>query len=197
MTDHATEAERFHNEYLRLRTPGRVPQLADVLALANYHATMAVHDAIRGLAPKPVEIDATSVTGPGIRITGGVPVSDAAMEALCGRALRPEAAQDATGDDLLASQAEPGQVDGGKTAEAAGRRVPWSWSPHPGLHLAEADWQEYYNATDTMVSLKARAENAEAERDAILDELLDLTINATAVGVPKLRHFIAAHTPEG
>ena len=63
MTDHIGRAALFHKEYLRLRTPGRVPELADVLALANYHATMAAVDAIRSLTPNTTP----AVTGDDLR----------------------------------------------------------------------------------------------------------------------------------
>lgn len=100
------------------------------------------------------------------------------------RGLTPNAAQEATGGDLAASQAEP------------------------GLHLAEADWQEYYDTTDTMVLLKARAENAEAERDAILSDLRHLEAQwenqpnvlqrgAFIRAATQLGSIIDRYTPEG
>lgn len=156
MTDHITEAERFHNEYLRLRlrTPGTIPKLADVLALANYHATMAVHDAIRETAPKPLEVKTGMTFPPGFASE----LSAAVM------ALRGNHTQDAAGDDLSASQPKPGQEDRDEADEQ-------SWDSEACLTCGHSRMGGITLTATDYYALVQRAEKAEAERDAILNDL--------------------------
>lgn len=128
MTDHTAEAERFHSEYRRIRTPDQLRTTSDVLALANYHATMAVVDAVRGSAPKLAgepRCWATEFTDDGREVhwkrcarshphNGSHQYVDVAPPR-------------ATGWPQSDEQPEPGQVDGGKDAKPARERVDPEW----------------------------------------------------------------------
>lgn len=208
MTDHATEAERFHNEYRRIRTPGQLPTTGDVLALANYHATMAVVDAIRGLTPKPAA-EATcgapvfpappssAIVRPCLRVKGHNGAHAAAVDG----------PQGAPRDDLTASRPEPGQEGGSGSLPRFGPAVRAELAALARAEKAEAALEAARSTTDHFA---AERDKYRKERDAVLAEagVMASKLNRSIVSIGRdmeghitwrgaVREFIDRYTPEG
>lgn len=142
--------------------------------------TLAIADAIRGMAPKPVEIKTGMTFPPGFASE----LSAAVM------ALRGNHTQDAAGDDLVASQPKPGQEDRDEADEQSRDSEACLTCGHSRMGGITLTATDYY-------ALVQRAEKAEAERDAILNALRALRNLVWQPGTrTALTEIIADHTPE-